>query len=377
VQNPEAAVSERYSQGAQARESALCCPVSFNPKYLEALPEEIIERDYGCGDPTPFVQAGDVVLDLGSGAGKVCWIAAQVAGPEGRVIGVDMNTEMLSLAQKHHATIAGRVGFDNVTYRRGMIQDLALDLDLLEAHLRENPVSGAESWLKLRQLEEQLRKDHPLIEDNSVDVILSNCVLNLVRPADKNQLFEEIFRVVKPGGRVAISDIVADEDVPVAMQEDPDLWSGCISGAYREDLFLEAFSKVGFHGVEIAKRDEQPWQTVNGYEFRSMTVLAYKDLADTDLDRNQALVYNGPFEEVQDDLGRKFQRGERTPVGERAFQRLQAAPYQGMFTAIEPRIAVPREAASEFQTCRTRPRSAREMKGEDYDATGSGSSSCC
>lgn len=377
MQNPEAAVSERYSQGAQARESALCCPVSFNPKYLEVLPEEIIERDYGCGDPTPFVQSGDVVLDLGSGAGKVCWIAAQVAGPEGRVIGVDMNTEMLTLAQKHHTTIANRVGFDNVTYRRGMIQDLALDLDLLETHLRENPVSGAESWLELRQLEEQLRKDRPLIEDNSVDVVLSNCVLNLVRPADKDQLFEEIFRVVKPGGRVAISDIVADEDVPVAMQNDPELWSGCISGAYREDLFLEAFSKVGFHGVTTAKRDEQPWQTVNGYEFRSMTVLAYKDLDGSDLDRNQALVYNGPFEEIQDDQGRTFRRGERTPVGDRAFQRMQEAPYKGLFTAIEPRIAVPRETASEFQTCRTRPRTAREMKGEDYDATGSGASSCC
>jgi SAM-dependent methyltransferase len=288
-----------------------------------------------------------------------------------------MNTEMLTLAQKHHTTIANRVGFDNVTYRRGMIQDLALDLDLLETHLRENPVSGAESWLELRQLEEQLRKDRPLIEDNSVDVVLSNCVLNLVRPADKDQLFEEIFRVVKPGGRVAISDIVADEDVPVAMQNDPELWSGCISGAYREDLFLEAFSKVGFHGVTTAKRDEQPWQTVNGYEFRSMTVLAYKDLDGSDLDRNQALVYNGPFEEIQDDQGRTFRRGERTPVGERAFQRMQEAPYKGLFTAIEPRIAVPRETASEFQACRTRPRTAREMKGEDYDATGSGASSCC
>lgn len=377
MQNPEAAVTERYSQGAQAVESALCCPVSFNPQHLEVLPAEIIERDYGCGDPTPFVESGDVVLDLGSGAGKICWIAAQVAGPEGRVIGVDMNTEMLALARQYHDTIAGRVGYDNVSYRRGMIQDLALDLDLLEAHLREHPVNGAESWVELRQLEERLRAEQTMIADSSVDVVLSNCVLNLVRPADKGRLFEEIFRVVKPGGRVAISDIVADEDVPVAMQQDPDLWSGCISGAYREDLFLEAFTEVGFHGVQIANRDEQPWQTVNGYEFRSMTVLAYKPPAVADLDRNQAVVYNGPFAEVRDDLGRSYRRGERTAVGEAGFRRLQAVPYAGQFTPIEPRIEVPADDAAEFKSCRTRPRSARETKGEDYDATGNGASSCC
>ena len=377
MQDPEAAVTDRYSQGAKAREAALCCPVDFNPKHLEVLPQEIIERDYGCGDPTPFVQTGDVVLDLGSGAGKVCWIAAQVAGPTGRVIGVDMNTEMLALARTHHATIAARVGFDNVSYRRGMIQDLGLDLELLEDNLRDQPVSDAESWLELRQLEEKIRAEHPLIPDDSIDVVLSNCVLNLVRPSDKGRLFREIFRVVKPGGRVAISDIVADEDIPPAMQDDPDLWSGCISGAYREDRFLSAFAEVGFHGVEIAKRDEQPWQTVNGYEFRSMTVLAYKDTADDDLERNQAVVYKGPFREVQDDLGRRFQRGQRAAVGERGFRRMQAAPYEGMFEALEPRVGVPRDQADEFANCRTHPRSAREMKGEDYDATGDTSSSCC
>ena len=377
MQDPEAAVTKRYSQGAQTREAALCCPVDFNPKLLEVLPQEILERDYGCGDPTPFVSAGDVVLDLGSGAGKVCWIAAQIAGPTGRVIGVDMNTEMLALARTHHATIAARVGFDTVTYRRGMIQDLGLDVELLESSLREHPVNDAESWLELRQLEEKIRTEHPMIADDSVDVVLSNCVLNLVRPSDKGQLFREIFRVVKPGGRVAISDIVADEDIPPDMQKDPDLWSGCISGAYREDLFLAAFAEAGFHGVEIAKRDDQPWQTVNGYEFRSMTVLAHKDALDEDLDRNQAVVYNGPFQEVQDDMGQRFQRGQRTAIGERGFRRMQAAPYEGMFSALEPRVEVPRDQAHEFAHCRTRPRSAREMKGEDYGTTSDGSSACC
>ena len=153
MQNPEAAVTSRYSEGAKAREAALCCPIDFDKTHLEVLPQEIIERDYGCGDPTPFVQKGDVVLDLGSGAGKVCWIAAQITGAEGKVIGVDMNTDMLGLARQYHAEIAGKVGFDNVTYKRGMIQDLALDLDLLEEKLAARPVTGAQSWLELRQIE--------------------------------------------------------------------------------------------------------------------------------------------------------------------------------------------------------------------------------
>ena len=243
----ERAVSERYSEGARARQETLCCPVTFDPRYLEVLPDEILERDYGCGDPTPYVREGDVVLDLGSGGGKVCWIAAQIVGPRGRVIGIDLNEDMLALAERHHAAIAERIGYDNVEFRRAMIQDLALDLE-----------------------------QRPLIRDESVDVVLSNCVLNLVRPEDKEQLFTEIYRVVKPGGRVAISDIVADRDIPLELQEDPALWSGCISGAYREDRFLRAFERTGFHDIEIVKRDAEPWKTVRGIEFRSLTVRAFK-----------------------------------------------------------------------------------------------------
>jgi SAM-dependent methyltransferase len=245
--NIEHAVQSRYSSGAQAREEALCCPVSFDPALLEVLPDEILERDYGCGDPTPFVRPGDTVLDLGCGAGKVCWIAAQIAGSEGRVIGVDMNTSMLALAEKHHRSIAERVGFDTVTFRRAMIQDLRLDLD-----------------------------QRPLVADESVDIVLSNCVLNLVRQEDKAQLFREIYRVVRDGGQVAVSDIVSDRDVPAEMQRDPELWSGCISGAFREDLFLRAFEECGFRGTKLVSRSKEPWRTVNGIEFRSVTVKAFK-----------------------------------------------------------------------------------------------------
>ena len=376
LQNVENAVLSRYSEGAKAFEAALCCPVSFDPTYLKVLPEEIIERDYGCGDPTPYVQEGDTVLDLGSGAGKVCWIAAQIAGPKGKVIGVDMNTDMLGLAKQHHVDIAKKVGFDTVSYRRGMIQDLKLDMEAVERELQSKQIKTADDWLALRLAEDALRNESPMIPDESVDVVLSNCVLNLVRPEHKTQLFEEIYRVTKVGGRAAISDIVSDEDIPQEMQDDPELWSGCISGAYREDLFLKAFEDAGFHGIEIVKRDVEPWQTVNGIEFRAVTVQAFKGKEGPCLERNQSLVYRGPFKSVRDDDGHTFPRGERMAVCDKTYNLLQRAPYANQFEPIAPRVDIPLEEAETFD-CGNRVRQARETKGEGYDATQAGSESCC
>ncbi len=237
----EAAVGERYSHAAQQVEPALCCAVNYDAQYLKAIPAEIIERDYGCGNPAAFVRRGETVLDLGSGGGKICYIAAQIVGASGQVIGVDINDEMLALAQKYQAQIGDELGFHNVEFRRGHIQDLSA-----------------------------------IVESDSVDVVLSSCVLNLVETAQKAQLFNEMFRVVKDGGRVAISDIVSDREVPQQMRDDADLWSGCISGAYEENAFIQAFENAGFSDVKVFKRDESPWQTVGGIEFRSVTVEAYK-----------------------------------------------------------------------------------------------------
>ena len=108
----EAAVLERYSEGAQERQEALCCPVDYDTSLLALLPEEVIEKDYGCGDPSRYVREGDIVLDLGSGSGKICYMAAQLLGEKGRVIGVDMNDDMLALARKYQAEMAGKLGGD-------------------------------------------------------------------------------------------------------------------------------------------------------------------------------------------------------------------------------------------------------------------------
>lgn len=332
--SPELAVHDRYASAAQAVEPALCCPVTYDGAYLAAIPQEVIERDYGCGDPSPFVRPGDTVVDLGSGGGKLCFIAAQIVGPAGKVIGVDCNPEMLGLARRHVTTVAERIGHANVEFRHGLIQDLALDLDRLAIELKRRPVATPGDWLELRSVEERLRRTDPLIPDATADCVISNCVLNLVRRQDRRQLFAEIFRVLKDGGRAAISDIVSDREIPARLQADPTLWSGCLSGAFHEEHFLQAFADAGFHGMEIVRRQSEPWQIVEGIEFRSLTVVAYKGRRDPGQDRKQSVIYRGPFSKVADDDGHVFLRGQRLAVGDETYRLLQRPPYQKHFEAI-------------------------------------------
>lgn len=373
----EDSVYNRYAAAAQQREEALCCPVEYATDFLSVIPQEIIERDYGCGDPTRYVHEGETVVDLGSGGGKLCYILSQVVGKRGRVIGVDCNLEMLSLARKHQSAVAERIGYGNVDFRYGMIQDLQLDLDLLGRQLNQHPVSDPSGWLTLRNVEERLKRSQPMIESDSVDCVVSNCVLNLVRQQDRHQLFAEIYRILKNGGRAAISDIVSDEEVPRHLQENPELWSGCISGAFREDLFLQAFEDAGFHGIEIAKRQSAPWRTVEGIEFRSVTVVAYKGKQGACLERNQAVVYRGPFKKVEDDDGHFYPRGVRMAVCDKTYRLLQQAPYSGLFDAIEPREAIPLAEAVPFDCRRSKLRSPQETKGVNYDATTDSIGPCC
>ena len=321
------AVRQRYAEAAGAREDALCCPVEYDGRFLEVIPPEILQRDYGCGDPSRHLSAGETVLDLGSGGGKICYIASQIVGESGRVIGVDMTDEMLELAESHREAIGDRLGYHNVTFHKGRIEDLALDYRRVEDYLKRNPVSDVDELREFERWAAEQRRTAPMIGSETVDVVVSNCVLNLVDPARKRDLFAEMHRVVRPGGRVVISDIVGSEDVPATLCADPELWSGCIAGAYREDRFIEAFADAGFHGIEILKRDAAPWRVVEGIEFRAVTVRAHRGRPEAGADRGHGVIYRGPFRQVTDDLGRTLIRGRRAAVCENTYRLYSAEPY--------------------------------------------------
>jgi len=355
-------VRSRYAAGADAQVPELCCPIDYDASLLEVLPDEIVERDYGCGDPSRFVRAGDIVLDLGSGAGKICFMASQLAGAEGRVIGVDATPEMLALARKHVGTVGDRIGWRNVEFVNGHIQDLGLDRDKLARWLAKNPISDVNGLDALRAEETRLRRDEPLVADGSIDLVLSNCVLNLVENSDKRALFAEIHRVLRRGGRCAISDIVSDEDVPEELRRDPELWSGCISGAMREDRFLDAFAQAGLYGVEVVAYQSEPWAAVEGIEFRSMTVRAWKGKEGPCREHNEAVVYNGPWKEVVDDDGHVLKRGERTAVCRKTFGIYGREPYADQVTPVPPLVEVAEADAGEFDCSRDTQRDTRETK---------------
>jgi len=369
----ETGVLQRYSEGAEAVQADLCCPVDYDRELLALLPQEIIDKDYGCGDPSRYVQKGDVVLDLGSGSGKICYMAAQLVGNTGKVIGVDMNDDMLNLARKYQVEMAVKIGSANVEFVKGQIQDLALDLAAMNQHLAENPIATAEDVIHLRAWQEIQRKESPLIADNSVDLVVSNCVLNLVHDSDKAQLIQEIYRVVKPGGRVAISDIVSDELVPPHLKADAHLWSGCISGALQEHAFLQAFVDAGFVAVAYDKWESQAWQVVEGIEFRSVTITAIKPLSEPCLDKGHAVIYRGPFSKVYDDEGHVFYRGQRMAVCERSCKLLTGGAYADHFIGIAP---VQEQTPQNWRHASGALRPAAETKGAAHKAD-CASSGCC
>jgi arsenite methyltransferase len=188
-----------------------CCETDlYNPDLLSELPQDISGFSLGCGDPISLanLQPAEIVLDLGSGGGLDCFLAAQRVGEQGRVIGVDMTPEMIDRARQ----AAARLQIQNVEFRPGFLEALP-------------------------------------VEDASVDVVISNCVINL--SPDKPQVFREIIRTLKPGGRLAVSDIVVKGTLPQAVQKDPQAWSACISGAISAEEYAAGLEEAGFVDVKV------------------------------------------------------------------------------------------------------------------------------
>ena len=368
----EVLVQERYAEGAQQRQESLCCPVDYDMALLKILPQELIDKDYGCGDPSRYAREGDTVLDLGSGGGKICYMAAQIVGKEGHVIGVDMTDDMLALARSYQTEMADKLGSDRVSFKKGYIQDLALDVDAMETQLSLHAVNEAAKMQAFNQWQNRQKLEQPLIANSSIDLVISNCVLNLVAEQDRHEMLAGIFRVLKSGGRVAISDIVCDEVVPQHLKDDADLWSGCISGAFQEQEFMQAFLDAGFVAVEYDKWDEQPWQVVEDIEFRSVTLCAVKPDKTNLLDAGQAVIYRGPFAQISDDLGNLYYRGERTAVSRRTFELLGQVSYAENFIFVQPSVPVDGGCFS-LPAGTVRP--ATETKGGTHG--GSSASGCC
>jgi SAM-dependent methyltransferase len=200
--------------GGQADEQkgAVVKLAGYTSEELGALPTEAVVNAFGCGNPVAFgeIQPGEVVLDLGSGAGIDLLLAAKKVGPRGRVIGVDMTDEMIAKAMAN----VRLAGLDNVEVRRGIIEELP-------------------------------------VEDSSVDWVISNCVINL--SPDKPRVFAEIARVLRPGGRMLVSDIVV-EDLPEWMRQSAELYSSCVAGAISEEDYLAGLRAVGLEEVEVRHR---------------------------------------------------------------------------------------------------------------------------
>jgi len=219
-------VREHYANAA--RQSTSCCGEKsecgcggdkgakysgsefYEKEAFENIPEDISSFSLGCGNPIALasLRSGETVVDLGSGGGLDCFLASKKVGDKGRVVGVDMTPEMLDKARNNLA----KLGFENVEFRLGEIEHLP-------------------------------------IADATVDVVISNCVVNL--SPDKPQVFREVLRVLKPGGRLAISDIVTDGELPSALKKDMEAWAGCISGALDVNDLKEMLKSTGFVNIQV------------------------------------------------------------------------------------------------------------------------------
>ena len=322
---------QRYGAAATTVVDELCCAVSYDGKAMDHIPQRILDIDYGCGDPTVYAEEGMTVLDLGSGSGKHAFMIARKVGPEGKVIGIDKTAQMLELSRGAVSEVTAALGYDkpNVVFHRGHIEDLRVDLDHLEDYLAQHPVS---SYDELDALDRHI-DERPMVRDESVDLVVSNCVLNLVRDDAKNQLIREIFRVLKRHGSVAISDIVSDREVPEALKKDLDLWTGCLSGAWRRDRFLDAFAEAGFYGIR--EESSRLWKTVEGINFFSVTIRAWKGKQGPCYETGRAAMYRGPFSQITDDDGHVYVRGRFHPVCEKTAELLTRPPYAGHFVVTE------------------------------------------
>jgi ubiquinone/menaquinone biosynthesis C-methylase UbiE len=351
VMDAEAAVQEGYSRRliepiAEGLASQQLCEVeAYDGDFLKRVPHEIVSADFGCGNPSKYVRRGEVVLDLGSGSGKIAYILSQVVGRAGRVIGVDMNRDMVALARRHRHAFARDVGFDNMSFLLGRIQDLRTDLEGIDELLSSQPANGLDRYLEIEKLIRDAAAEQPLVPDDCVDVVVSNCVINLVRTDQKTSVLNEMYRVLRSGGRIAISDNVSDIEVPDSLKTDPQLWAKCYGGVFQEQDFYMALEKAGFNAIRIEVRRPMPKRTIGDVHFHSVTVTAVKpDLSAPCCDGSKTtrnVIYRGPWTEVTDERGNRFRRGVPTEVAGALWNTLSYSGYNDEFFRLDDEDSKP------------------------------------
>ena len=297
-----------YSKAAVSVQESLCCPTQYDSKDLSHIPKEVLEISYGCGSPVgrANLREGEVMLDLGSGGGIDCFIAARHVGKTGRVYGIDMTEEMLGIARKNATLVAENLGYNNIEFRQGYLESIPID-------------------------------------DSSVDLVTSNCVINL--STDKDEVFGEIHRILKPGGRFMISDIISDKEVPEAMQNNKELWGECVSGALTLNKFLSYAKKNRFQGLRVQK--DYLWKEVEGSKFYSYTIEGCKHVPSENKSFCSSLLatYAGPFESVTFQ-GTVYPVGIAVEINEDTAQLLASHPYAGQIIITNPTTEKPAEPES-------------------------------
>jgi len=268
-------VRHYYGQVLQSSidlKTSACCSIDMMPDHLKTLlaglHPEVLERFYGCGSPLPPALKGKTVLDLGCGSGRDCYLLSKLVGSTGKVIGIDMTPEQLEVAMRHRDWHAERYGYANVEFLHGQIENLA--------------AIG--------------------IQNNSIDVVISNCVINL--SPEKPKVLAEIFRVLKPGGELYFSDVFADRRIPVALRQDPVLLGECLGGALYWEDFRRILQELGYPDVRIVKKnpisldDPEVAAKIGMVKFNSVTVSAFKlPLEDRCEDYGQVAYYLGSITE--------------------------------------------------------------------------------
>ena len=298
VDVPRAKVRDFYGVAAEEPQADLCCPTSYDDSAISHIPKDVIDRFYGCGSPVTSagIQPGDVVVDLGSGAGIDVFIAAKLVGPTGKAIGVDMTERMLTVARANQPGVAAALGYDVVEFREGFLEDIP-------------------------------------VESGSADLVISNCVINL--SPEKPRVFEEMWRILKDHGRIVISDIVSETEVPPHLKVNPRLWGECLVGALTQEEFLARLERAGFYGLTVLERTY--WKEVEGYPFFSLTVRGHKyEKKDGCVFKGQRAVYRGPGKALLDEEGHLFPRDEPLEVCTDTAAKLARPPYRDMFAILEP-----------------------------------------